>query len=469
MTDDRDGGDAEVPELDPDGQLFALLGAPDRDRCPGARPVVSVDEGDDRAYIDEAQSVCVAAPRLVRRGAFHGDWVELHDAFAFVPRDPLATLAQRFEEARPIVLHDALPDEALDAAAGSGSTDAWYEVLREPGGLSDLLEDRARSIGPEFRATGVREPAARDERDVESIGVAWRAPAGRPTRGPAEVDDLWAKAQRLSTHPDDASVRVRLSFGREIEDDASRDRTRHGLVAELAARLFPEAAAIHADSELTGLLGEWIGGRPLFTQAIAYWNAPGGGALFHHDAFDEPPRGSQRGVLYAQLTGSTAWLALSIQDLRARAAEFLELLAEGTFPWLVEERFGGAEGVRELLALARDADRGLAELALPGSGRLGSVVDQGPEFTSLLADAGHAYVLGPGDLIVLPNHGLARTCMHSVFCAEEDVGFSLSLAIRDAARDAGSGPRGARGGRRRARGRRRGSGRGPGSSRRRRR
>ena len=46
-----DGGteDAEdEPELpgepDPDGLLAELLGAPDRDRCPGARPVVAVSE-----------------------------------------------------------------------------------------------------------------------------------------------------------------------------------------------------------------------------------------------------------------------------------------------------------------------------------------------------------------------------------------------------------------------------------------
>ncbi|MEM1448958.1 MAG: hypothetical protein AAF957_28335 [Planctomycetota bacterium] len=469
MTDDASEGDEGIPELDPNGQLFSLLGAPDRDRCPGARPVVAVDEDDDQAYIDEVQSLCVAAPRLVRRGAFHGNWAELHDSLAFVPRDPLATLAQRFEDARPIVLHDALPDDALDAALGPSSTDTWYDALREEGGLDELLEARAFVLGPEFRSTGARTPAVPDERDIASTGIAWRAPSGRPTRGPSEVDDFWVKTQRLSTHEDDASVRVRLSFGREVEDDASRDRARHGLVSELAARLFPEAAAIQADSEIPGLIGDWIGGRPLFTQAIAYWNAPGGGALFHHDAFDEPARGSQRGVLYAQLTGSTAWIALSIEDLHARVTEFLELMADGTFPWLVEGRFGGGGGVEDLLDLARDRGRALAELAKPGSGALGPVVDQGPEFTSLLAIAGHAYVLGPGDVIVLPNHGLERTCMHSVFCADEEVAFSLSLAIRDGSSPAGGG-HGRRGGGRRGRGRRRGGrGRGPGSSRRRRR
>jgi hypothetical protein len=57
-------------------------------------------------------------------------------------------------------------------------------------------------------------------------------------------------------------------------------------------------------------------------------------------------------------------------------------------------------------------------------------VNRGPEFTAWLADAGHAALLAPGDAILLPNHGLRRTAMHSVFCADDDVSYGLSLAIR---------------------------------------
>jgi len=447
MTDD-----VEVPDLDPDGQLFALLSAPDRDRCPGVRPVVSVAESDEQAYIDEAQSVCVAAPRLVRRGVFHGDWVELHDAFSFVPRDPLATLAERWEEAKPIVLHDVLPDDVMEAI----STDRAFDELNEPGGLRSFLRRHARDLAPEFESLGPSDAAtperAGDERDIERIGLRWRAPSGRPTSGPDRVDDLWVKTQRLSMHEGDDSLRLRLSFGEEVTDDASRDPARHRLVTELASRLLPEAAALHADPELTGLIGDWIGSRPLLTQAIAYWNAPDGGALFHHDAFDEPLAGRQRGVLYAQLTGSTAWLALSIDDLARRVLEFTELLADGMFPWVMEGRFAAEGSFGAHLALARDHSATVRELGKPGGGALCTVLDLGPEFTSLLADAGHAYVLAEGDVMLLPNHGLERTCMHSVFCAGEETGFSLSLAIREGSRA---------GGRRRRRG-----GRGGGSGRR---
>jgi hypothetical protein len=53
-----------------------------------------------------------------------------------------------------------------------------------------------------------------------------------------------------------------------------------------------------------------------------------------------------------------------------------------------------------------------------------------PETSAYLADAGHACVLRPGDVLLLPNHGLERTAMHSVWCASERPGYGLSLALR---------------------------------------
>ena len=454
---DPEGDAVELPELHPKGQLRALLDAPDRDRCPGARPVVSVHDGDDPAFIAEVNARCVSAPSLERRGVHHGDWAELHDQHAFFPKDPLPALAERWEAARPIVLHDVLDDDLLDGV----ESDRWLEPLRSDGGLAAFLEARAAELAPEFQVTGERRAAVPDARDVECLGLSWRAPAGRPTRGAARHDDLWAKTQRLSDHPEDGSLRLRLSFGAEVEDDASQDLDRHRAVAELGSRLLPELAALQADRELTGLVGEWIRGRPLLTQAIAYWNAPGGGARFHHDAFDEPAQGRQRGVLYAQLTGATAWLALSTDDLVRRGLEFVELLEEGEFPWLTEQLEAAGTSPAGWHAILSDPDRARAELAAPGGGALGPLIDRGPEFTSLLADAGHGFVVGAGDVILLPNHGLGLTCMHSVFCASEEPGFSLSLAIRSQGRPGGSrgGGGGRRRGRRRGRGRRR-----PGSS-----
>lgn len=466
-TDDgeEEPGEVEPPELDPQGQLFELLNAPDRDRCPGARPVVSVDEGDDPAFLEEVDAHCVAAPTLTRRGRFHGNWAELDDSLAFVPRDPLAVLGERFGEARPIVLHDALPDDVLVPAP----TAERREGLSAPGGLEEFLEARAAHLEPEFRVLGSATDSGggpMDERDVAKVRVAWREPdASRPSRN---VDDLWVKSQRLSTYADDLSLRMRVSFGREVDDDASDDTFRHRLVARLAERLIPELRPLHADPELRGLVGEWIRARPLFTQSIAYWNAPNGGALFHHDAFaGDSERGSgQRGVLYAQVTGSTAWLALSQADLAERIVEFGELLEDESLSHVdavLERHLENYEALRALMANRSELER---ELSLPGCGRVGPIVNFGPEFTSLLADAGHSFVLDPGDVVILPNHGYGKTCMHSVFCASSEPAFSLSMAIRASGRPKSAPDRDTRSGRpRRRRGsRRRGR---PGSRRRR--
>ncbi|MEE2940514.1 MAG: hypothetical protein VX460_09035 [Planctomycetota bacterium] len=417
-----DDGLPDGPELqdpDPDGLLAELLGAPDRDRCPGARPVVAVSEEDPAAYIAEVQERCVGAPRLRRRGQDHGDWAELADDTAFFPADPLPVLAKRWNDARPIVLHDALSDEVMELVR----TDARRAALSSPGGLRAWAVEREAHLSPDFTLLGADAAAPlADERDVERVAIGWRG-AG----GPA-VSDLWVKSQGLSTHPEDASLRVRFSAGAEVLDDASRDSHRHRLVAQLAERFVPELAALHRDGELRSLLGEWLRARPLLTQAICYWNAPGGGALFHHDAFDEPAADRQRGVLYAQLTGATAWLALSLDDLVARLREFVEPLEPADVAGLC-----GAPGEGATIAALLASDAHLKrELAAPGCGRLAPLVNLGPQFTSFLADAGHGYVVSEGDVIVLPNHGLESTCMHSVFCASEEPAFSLSLALRDA-------------------------------------
>ncbi len=80
--------------------------------------------------------------------------------------------------------------------------------------------------------------------------------------------------------------------------------------------------------------------------------------------------------------------------------------------------------------LVAEPDDLVQEPGHPGCGALGALVNRGPEFTGWLALHGHAAFLGPGDAILLPNHGLDRTCMHSVFCAGEERAFSLSVAVR---------------------------------------
>src|SRR5262249_27405143 len=152
------------------------------------------------------------------------------------------------------------------------------------------------------------------------------------------------------TFDGDDSLRVRVSFGRERIDDASGDLRRQRLVARLAETLFPETRLVADHRSLVPLIEGLVRDHVLFTQTIAYWNSPEGGALFHHDAFaqDEEAGPGQLGVCYVQLSGRTAWLALSTGDLAARVREFAAELADGSLPWVRAQLFPGQAPWRRL-------------------------------------------------------------------------------------------------------------------------
>ena len=408
------------------GLLEGILSDPDRDTRSGARPVVSVREQEDPTFLAAVEEKRRGSASLSRRGVWHGEWAELFEANAEGEIE-LATALERWHAAKPIVLRGAATaEQRAEFADEIADRDELHAALQEPRGLRAFLEARASDLAPEFEP--LRAPARLFDRDRDLERIVVRSTRGR------KVDDLWVKSAWLSTADGEDSLRVRVSFGRERDDDASADLLRHRVVADLAARLFPESALLAANPAIAQLAERLLAGPALFTQHIAYWNAPDGGALFHHDAFaedeEEPSRPGQLGVAYLQLTGRTAWLALSIADLARRVREFVECLLGGDLPWVAAQLFPDETARTRVDALTADPDALLAELARPGCGTLGPLVNRGPEFTAWLADAGHAALLGPGDAILLPNHGLRRTAMHSVFCAGEEVAYSLSLAIR---------------------------------------
>ena len=419
--------------------LDGILSDPDRDVRSGARPVVSVREQEDPAFLAAVEDRRRASAALSRRGAWHGEWAELFDTHGGGANVDgtveLATALERWHAAKPIFLRGAATSEQrAEFEEEIAAREDLHAALQEPRGLRQFLEERAADLAPDFEPLRAPAKLFDPERDLERILV-------RATRG-RKVDELWVKSAWLSTADGEDSLRVRVSFGRERDDDASADLLRHRRVAELAARLFPESALVAANPAIAQLVERLLAGPALFTQHIAYWNAPDGGALFHHDAFaedeEEPSRPGQLGVAYLQITGRTAWLALSIADLARRVREFVECLLQGELPWVGAQLFPDESARARVDALTADPEVLLSELARPGCGALGSLVNRGPEFTAWLADAGHAAILGPGDAILLPNHGLRRTAMHSVFCATEEVAYSLSLAIRsDREPDAG--------------------------------
>jgi len=414
---------------DSETSLFEeILGAPDRDHCPGATPVVSYRTDDDSEFLSEIDARARSRVTLERRGVWHGDIAEV-EAAGIVPdlgMPHAAVRAQRWHTGRPILL-PAIVNTA-DFGDLIGARRRLHDELKEPGGLREFLKSRAEYFEPKFTIQG-RQQRLSDPRDIERVGLNWRLDDANPSS--PRMKDLWVKSGWLSDRDDDESLRMRVSFGREVDDDASRDVRKHRRVTELVEALLPEAALLHDHEELTGTVEGLSGSATFFTQHIAYWNAPGGGALFHHDAFAEESVGGQRGVCFVQMSGRTAWLALSIEDLTRRVIEFLGYMEEGDLSWVKQQVFKSQGDFEKVLRWAKRFKRLERELSKPGCGILGALVNRGPEFSSFLADAGHAYVLHPGDVLLLPNHGYSCTAMHSVFCAGEDPGYALSMAIRD--------------------------------------
>jgi hypothetical protein len=416
--------------------LQALLDDPERTPLEGARPVLRRLDEEDPDVEAEFQRLAPLEVALERRGHWYGRWVELPAALdqrARLPR--VSRQRQRLKEARPLVWAGAL----------SGALPRWRNELHASQRLGDLLWptetgasatelrrwllSRLPARGSEFELLPGTPSLHDPERDLARIELRARLlPADRPP--------LWIKLGRLSTHPADRSLRLRVGFGLEGADDANSDPELIKTLARLAQHLWPERAALSKDRVLLSALEE-VFEQPLRPSAdIAYWNRPQGGARFHHDAFAEHGD-AQLGVLFAQWVGRTAWVALSINDLARRALEFHAELTAGEAEWVRQEL--ASTGALEALArLSQDPLALLRELGQPGQGALGALIDQGPEFLGYLAERGHAAILHPGDLILLPNHGRLSTAMHSVFCASSGPNYALSLGLFAAGRTSAS-------------------------------
>ena len=356
-----------------------------------------------------------SATRLVRRGVDHGDLWSFPAALD--PRSrpvPPSRSRRRFAEARPIARPGLLAERLADWRNELHASARAHGRLLESRSLSPLRSGRQTAFELCASDAALSDP----ERDLAR--ATFRERGG----GPAAAE-LWAKLTRLSTHPEDASLRIRLGFGREGVDDSRDDPASRRRVARLAKHLFPWRALL--DRRALASIAACSGTILEPSLDIVYWNRPNGGALFHHDAFADTGD-AQRGVLFCQLLGSTAWLALSIADLARRLEELAGLLDEGQAPWLDEDP-SLSEALASLRSLRGDRLALIRELGVPGTGRLAPLVNRGPEVTGLLADLGHALILHPGDALLLPNHGRLATCMHSVFCASEGPNLALSTAL----------------------------------------
>lgn len=303
----------------------------------------------------------------------------------------------------PGMLHDVLTAYALQIAQAH----SLMEATLNGADVAELFECEpyASQLQPAFElvAASMEE---HDEQGIEKIYFdAWDGDE-------LVADNLWCKASWLSFEDEDASLRFRFSFGMEGFEDVAADPARQNWAARLTDAIFPESAAITEHVELNRLLTQVLDGdTPAYAERIVYFNAPNGGAQMHHDV----ERGHE-GVVFAQLSGATFWLAAAKPVLMDEVAAFLADTDAGAWlelKALVADRVAFAEYLD-------DRDHELAE----------ALMDREPAFFRYMIERGYAFVLEAGDVLLLPQKTLETCVWHSVICVGDAPGEALSFAIR---------------------------------------
>jgi len=234
------------------------------------------------------------------------------------------------------------------------------------------------------------------------------------------AEDLWMKASWLSFHEDDASLRFRFSFGIDLIEDVAADKNRQHHASLLTDAIFPESQLITNNKALKSKLQTVLEVNEFqFVERIVYFNAPNGGAYLHHDR----ERG-HAGVVYAQLSGHTFWLALNKQSLLDEINSFVAACNNSTWPTTISE-----EIKTEILRCIQN-DILSAELETFSNSALIHLINETQEFIQHLITQGHSRLLEPGDALLLPQDNELNCCWHSVFCLGDESGEALSFAIR---------------------------------------
>lgn len=340
---------------------------------------------------------------LRRRGILYG-WIREEDRPAMPDSMSIESAWNKHEAVfLPGLLADVIPLFQVEIARAH----RLFEHTRDGADLSELLEsepyaDRLRTDF-DLSATSFEE---HDDQGIEKIVFdAWQD-------DDIVADNLWCKASWLSFDDEDGSLRFRFSFGMEGYEDVAADPDRQAWAARLTDAIFPESAAVTGHAGLNAILTQMLGSQDVsFMERIVYFNAPNGGAQMHHDV----ERGHD-GVVFAQVSGSTFWFALPKPSLMDEIEAFLALDPAGDW----SDLRALTENREALSRYLEEPDHELAE----------ALIDRNPEFCRYLIERGHAYVLHPGDVLLLRQHSLDTCVWHSVICLGEEAGEGLSFALK---------------------------------------
>lgn len=324
-----------------------------------------------------------------------------------------------WQAARPILLPGFVAAEIAAQQPHIAQATALMAAVTDGADCEELLrqEPYAGRLAPRFELLA----SSFDEGDPQEIvKIEFDAITG----GEITAENLWVKLSWLSYAEHDASLRFRFSFGMENYEDVATDLARQMLAADLAEAIFPESSVIGANPRLSAFLRNLLQAKkaPVYVERIVYFNAPEGGAQFHNDV----ERG-HLGVVFAQLSGRTAWLALSTEQLLDEIQGFL---AQPDAETALRRAIGQSKIRAKLFAAAKDRATLTAYLHKRDNDPLERLVNRTPAFARRLIERGHGYLLNPGDVILLPQHDPAHCAWHAVYCLDDSPGEALSFAIR---------------------------------------
>ncbi|MBL1432280.1 MAG: hypothetical protein COC09_03940 [Gammaproteobacteria bacterium] len=241
-------------------------------------------------------------------------------------------------------------------------------------------------------------------------------------KGETLAEDLWMKISWLSFHEEDASLRFRFSFGVDNIEDVAADKQRQHYAALLTDAVFPESRLITDNTDLSHHIQKaMVSDTVKFVERIVYFNSPGGGAYLHHDR----ERG-HAGVVYAQLSGITYWLALPKQLLMQEIALFVKQCHQtNAWPKTLDSTMQD-----ELKQLAKNQQDLSSELESFSNNTLIHLINETKQFVQQLITNGHGRLVQSGDALLLPQETDLSCCWHSVFSLGEESGEALSFAVR---------------------------------------
>ncbi len=303
--------------------------------------------------------------RLRRRGVDHGTVT------------PVAR-ERRWERSEPELLKGAV--DVRSAKKEIAASLKLLADLRQGGELAPRL-----GLPPGYRVAGVSQNTE-DPLEMQKVHVEG---GGR---------ELYVKANWLSTHPGDGSLRLRFSHGAEILDDWLDDPTGARASERLFDATFPESRLVTENAALAAELRKRLGSSPRYVQRILYANQPDGGALFHHDYVPK-----QQGVVYAQLAGTTGWVSCSKRAL--------------------------ARNIQEATGRWHHTQALLDHLDSPDQAKVLKLINHTGSFTRKLAAEGWFFVVRPGDVVLLPSQGWDDVAWHEVFTLSKGGNLSLSFGV----------------------------------------